>query len=266
MHRPHRPHRTGRTRLVPVAQPQIEVRRAESRFTVRTAWSTSRYSFSFGPHYVPDNVGFGSLTVNNHEIVAAGTGFDRHPHADSEIVTWVLSGALVHQDSGGHRGVVPPGLVQRMSAGSGIVHSERNDAYRTPDGWRVDADKVVEPVEFVQMWVLPDQPGLPPSYGQQEVGRSALVAQWLPLASGSVDSAVRINCAGATLWATVLPAATTATLPAGRLRSHLYVARGEIDCEQVGRLRTGDALRMIGAEPLTVRAVGEAELLVWELA
>jgi redox-sensitive bicupin YhaK (pirin superfamily) len=250
-----------------VVQPLIEVRRADGRFEVRTDWSESHYSFSFGPHYDPANVGFGRLAVNNHELVRPGTGFDTHPHAESEIVTWVLSGGLVHQDSNGHSGVVYPGLAQRMSAGSGVLHSERNDAYRAGDGWRVDPERVSEPVEFVQMWVLPDESGLPPSYGQHELDRRQLHRDWIPVASGSnADAAIKINSAGCTLWATVVDPGDARTLPAGSVRSHLYVARGEVDCEAVGRLAAGDALRILGAEPLTVRAITGAEILVWELA
>jgi redox-sensitive bicupin YhaK (pirin superfamily) len=249
-----------------VVQPLIEVRRADGRFEVRTDWSESHYSFSFGPHYDPANVGFGRLAVNNHELVRPGTGFDTHPHAESEIVTWVLSGGLVHQDSNGHSGVVYPGLAQRMSAGSGVLHSERNDAYRAADGWRVDPERVSEPVEFVQMWVLPDEPGLQPSYGQHELDRRQLHQDWIPVASGSAaEAAIKINSAGCTLWATVLEPGDARRLPAGNVRSHLYLARGEVDCETIGRLAAGDALRIVGAEPLTVRAVTEAEILVWEL-
>jgi redox-sensitive bicupin YhaK (pirin superfamily) len=249
-----------------VAQPQIEVRRADGRFEVRTDWSESHYSISFGPHYDPANTGFGRLAVNNHELVRPGTGFDSHPHAESEIVTWVLSGGLVHQDSNGHSGVVYPGLAQRMSAGRGILHSERNDAYRAGEGWRIDPDRVVEPVEFVQMWVLPDEPGLPPSYDQHELDRRQLHSDWVPIASGSHPSAaIKINSAGSTLWATVLEPGVSRVLPASRLRSHLYVARGEVDCESLGVLAVGDAVRIVEAEPLRLRAVTEAEILVWEL-
>lgn len=106
----------------------FEIRRAATRAVTTTPWLTSRHSFSFGDHYDPDNTHFGLLLVNNDDIVSPGTGFDTHPHRDMEIVTWVLAGALAHQDSTGNRGVVYPGLAQRMSAGRGILHSERNDS------------------------------------------------------------------------------------------------------------------------------------------
>ena len=108
--------------------PTIDVRRAADRFATRIPWLDSHHSFSFGGHYDPANTHHGLLLVNNDDIVAPGTGFDTHPHRDMEIVTWVLRGSLVHQDSTGHAGVIYPGLAQRMSAGTGILHSEKNDA------------------------------------------------------------------------------------------------------------------------------------------
>ena len=119
------------------------------RAVTTTPWLTSRHSFSFGDHYDPDNTHHGLLLVNNDDIVAPGTGFDTHPHRDMEIVTWVLQGELAHHDSIGNRGVIYPGLAQRMSAGSGILHSEKNDS-------------PTEPVHFVQMWVVPDEAGIAP--------------------------------------------------------------------------------------------------------
>ena len=133
----------------------VEIRRADERFRTTSEWLDSRHSFSFGPHYDPANVGFGFLLAHNDETVAPGTGFDTHPHQDLEIVTWVLRGALAHRDSEGHSGVVYPGLAQRMSAGSGIRHSEWNDGG--------------EPVHYVQMWVRPEQFDLEPSYQQAAV-------------------------------------------------------------------------------------------------
>ncbi len=130
----------------------IDVRRGGERFETTTDWLTSRHSFSFGQHYDPDNVGHAVLVAHNDDVVAPGHGYDLHPHADLEIVTWVLAGSLVHEDSHGHSGVLTPGVVQRLSAGSGVQHSERNDA-----------PGAAEPTRFVQMWVRPDESGLTPS-------------------------------------------------------------------------------------------------------
>jgi hypothetical protein len=125
--------------------PVIDVRRAAERFSTRTEWLASRHSFSFGEHYDPANVGFAALVAHNDDVVAVGAGYDTHPHADTEIVTWVLEGSLVHLDSRGGSHVLVQGSVQLLSAGSGVLHSERNDA---PGAAR--------PTRFVQMWLRPD--------------------------------------------------------------------------------------------------------------
>src|SRR5215203_4081221 len=109
--------------------PSTDVRRARDRFATNFGWLDSKHSFSFGQHYDPHNTHFGLLLVNNDDVVDPGTGFETHPHRDMEIVTWVLRGQLVHQDSEGHNGLIYPGLAQRMSAGTGILHSEKNDSW-----------------------------------------------------------------------------------------------------------------------------------------
>ena len=111
-------------------EPTIDVRRSEDRFTSEFGWLDSKHSFSFGHHFDPANTHHGLLLVNNDDVVDPGTGFETHPHRDMEIVTWVMQGSLVHQDSTGHNGVIYPGLAQRMSAGRGILHSEKNDSWR----------------------------------------------------------------------------------------------------------------------------------------
>jgi redox-sensitive bicupin YhaK (pirin superfamily) len=120
----------------------VEIRRAADRAVTKTAWLNSRHSFSFGDHYDPGNTHHGVLLVNNDDIVAPAAGFDTHRHHDMEIVTWVLDGSLAHRDSTGHSGVVYPGLAQRMSAGPGLSHSEKNAS-------------TTDRVRFVQMWALP---------------------------------------------------------------------------------------------------------------
>ena len=122
--------------------------RADDRPTTRIDWLDSRHSFSFGDNYDPANTHHGVLLVNNDDRVAPQQGFDTHPHRDMEIVTWVLSGSLVHQDSMGHSGVIYPGLAQRMSAGTGIRHSERNDTWQLHQGTGTD------PVHFVQLSLI----------------------------------------------------------------------------------------------------------------
>jgi redox-sensitive bicupin YhaK (pirin superfamily) len=244
-----------------VTAPQVEVHRAASRFRTRTPGGLSLHSFSFGSHYDAQNVCHGPLMVNNDERVAAGSGFDDHPHADAEILTWVVSGSLLHTDSGGHSGVVYRGLAQRMTAGSGIVHSERNDAYR------LDPTRPAAPVRFVQMWLRPDEPGVAPSYEQREVHLVDLRTAWVPIASGSLpDAAVSLGSAGSTLWVAVVTAGQSRTLPAGPL-AHVYVTTGAVELEGVGRLTEGDSLRITGEAGLRLTGVsGVAELLAWTMA
>ena len=239
--------------------PGIELRRARLRFLTRTDWAETHHSFSFGGHYDPGNVSFGRLLVNNDDVVSAGAGYADHPHQDTEIVTWVLSGSLVHEDSSGNSGLIYPGLAQRMSAGSGIVHAERNDAYR------IDPTRPVEPVHFVQMWIRADQPGSPPSYQQRELALADLGGGWVPIASGRhPDSIVTLGSVGSTLWISVLPTGAARTLPVGDLL-HVYLARGAVAVETAGRLDAGDSLRLSGSAELRLSALAEAEVLVWQM-
>jgi quercetin 2,3-dioxygenase len=240
--------------------PDIELRRARQRFLSRTDGAEAYHSFSFGEHYDPTNVDFGHLMVNNDHLVRVGAGYPDHAHRDAEIVTWVLSGSLVHEDSRGNSGLTYHGLAQRMSAGSGIVHAERNDAYR------IDPTRQAEPVHFIQMWIRPDELDVPPSYQQGELALGDLANDWVPIASGQhPDAVVNLGSASSTLWVTVLPAGMSRKLPDGYLL-HVYLARGVVDVERIGRLEPGDSLRLSGSAQLRLSARAEAEVLVWEMA
>jgi hypothetical protein len=230
----------------------IDVRRAADRFTTTAAGVSSRHSFSFGRHYDPGNVAFAVLVAHNEDRLAPGHGYDLHPHTDLEIVTWVLEGSLVHTDSGGHVHELHPGVVQRLSAGSGVLHSERNDV---PAG--------SAPMRFVQMWLRPDEPGLDPSYVQQEAPSSGGL---VPLVSGvgGLDAAVRIHTAGAALHVARLAPGTSVRLP-DAAHLHVFVARGAVRLEGAGSLQQGDAARCSDQGGLAVTAEQEAEALVWEL-
>jgi len=237
----------------------LQPRRAAERFRTSGDGVDSRHLFSFGAHYDPERVGHGALMVVNDESLQSGRGFDDHPHADAEILTWVLSGSLVHTDSRGHAGLVVRGLAQRMSAGSGIVHAERNDAFRT------DPSRPAEPVRFVQMWLRPDVAGAAPGYAQHEVDLADLSRGWGPVASGRErDAAVSLGCAGSTLWVSVLGAGVSRALPTAPL-AHLYVARGAVDVESVGLLSAGDSLALTGEAALRLTGQVEAEVLVWTM-
>jgi redox-sensitive bicupin YhaK (pirin superfamily) len=236
----------------------IDVRRADARFKTRIGWLDSKHSFSFSRHYDPANTHHGLLLVNNDDIVAPGTGFETHPHRDMEIVTWVLQGSLVHQDSEGNNGVIYPGLAQRMSAGTGILHSEKNDA--RPD--------VRDPVRFIQMWVLPDEGGIKPGYEQSELGDDLLRNRLAPVASGMAkhasDTAIRIAQRDATLYATRLDAGEHVAVPDAPF-VHVFVARGTVDLEGAGTLAQGDAVRLTGVGGQRITAVEDAEVLIWEM-
>jgi len=168
----------------------IDIRRAADRAVTKIDWLDSKHSFSFGHNYDPDNTHHGLLLVNNDDIVKPGSGFETHPHRDMEIVTWVLRGSLVHQDSTGHSGIIYPGLAQRMSAGRGILHSEKNDSW-TLDG----SESHTEPVRFVQMWVVPDESGIDPGYQQLEIDDELLSGGLVTIASGMPEhrNAAAIN-------------------------------------------------------------------------
>ena len=234
--------------------PTLDVRRAADRFHTRIAWLDSHHSFSFSRHYDPSNVGHGLLLVNNDDVVRAGSGFDTHPHQDMEIVTWVLEGELEHKDSEGNRGLLYPGLAQRMSAGTGIWHSEMNP--------RGDAD-----VHFVQMWVEPDTVRVDPGYEQLDINDSLAKGGLVPIASGrGHDAAISIRQRGAVLWGGRLTPGETVAVPDDR-HVHLFVARGEADLEGAGELATGDAVRLTaaGSPQLTAGPAG-AEVLIWATA
>jgi redox-sensitive bicupin YhaK (pirin superfamily) len=243
--------------------PSTDVRRAVDRFATDFGWLDSKHSFSFGQHYDPDNTHFGLLLVNNDDVVDPGTGFETHPHRDMEIVTWVLSGSLVHQDSTGHSGVIYPGLAQRMSAGRGILHSEKNDAWRLQGG-----DAHDEPVHFVQMWVLPDERGIDPGYEQLEIDDELLRGGLVTVASGMPGhdgaTAVRIRNRYAALHAARLRPGDTVELPDAPFL-HVFVARGAVDLEGAGALGTGDAVRATGTGGRRLTAADDAEVLVWEM-
>jgi redox-sensitive bicupin YhaK (pirin superfamily) len=229
----------------------IDIRRADERFATKIDWLDSKHSFSFGPHYDPANTRHGLLLVNNDDIVRAGTGFGTHPHRDMEIVTWVLSGSLEHRDSEGNHGIILPGHAQRMSAGTGIRHSEHN-ASSTED------------VHFLQMWVPPDTAGIRPGYEQLDISDEIASGSLVPIASGRRhEGAIAIHQRDAVLWGARLAAGNRVDVPDDR-HVHVFVARGSGTLDHGGRLETGDAARLTAANGLTFTAgdVG-AEVLIW---
>src|SRR6478736_7522347 len=192
----------------------INVVPAKARVHTEIDWLDSWHSFSFGEHYDPANTHHGLLLVSNDDRIAPGRGFGTHGHRDMEIVTWVLEGSLRHGDSIGTDDVISPGLAQRMSAGSGIRHSEANAS-------------ATEPVHLVQMWVPPDTQGLTPEYEQTDVSDRLAQGGLFALASGrETDAAINIHQRDATLWVARLAADDEVVVPEAPF-VHVYVARGD---------------------------------------
>ncbi|MCX5198051.1 pirin family protein [Streptomyces sp. NBC_00249] len=216
----------------------IDVRRAADRYQGgdRDAGITTRHAFSFGSFYDPDNIRFGPVLACNEELLAPGSGFDEHPHSHTEIITWVVEGELTHEDStGGHTGLVRPGDVQRLGAGSGARHVERNAA--------------AVPLRFVQTWLAPLTAGGEPSY---EVVRG--------LADGTP---YEVPAAGAVLHVRRPGAGERIPVPAAD-RVYLHVVRGDLrlDGQELG---PGDSARITGEKDLRITAGSPGELLIWEL-
>ncbi len=230
----------------------VDIRRASERGTSTTEWLDSRHSFSFAGYYDPSNTHHGLLLVNNDDWVLPAARFDTHPHRDMEIVTWVLQGSLEHRDSMGNSGVIYPGLAQRMSAGTGVLHSEKNGS-------------ASERVHFVQMWVAPDASGIEPGYQQAEVDGEQLTGGLVTIASGiRDDAAISIHNKNAALHAARLQPGDVVSLPDAPF-VHLFVPRGGVTLEGAGPLHEGDAVRFTGGGGQRVTASQPSEILVWEM-
>jgi len=261
----------------------FDVRPADTRLVTDTEWLDSRHSFAFGHHYEPDNTHFGLLMANNADTLAPGTGYDAHPHRDVEIVTWVIAGSLVHADSDGNTGLIYPGLAQRMSAGSGIQHSERNDRYRLPTaadggdgmiaadgtiGGDGDAYADLPPVRFVQMWIAPSELGIAPSYQQRDINDLLAGGDLVTVASGLPqhrdEAAIRLHQTDAGLSAARLPARGVIELPVAEF-VHVYIVAGEVLVEDAGVLSAGDAARVTLSDGRRLTATGAAEVLLWQM-
>jgi hypothetical protein len=230
----------------------ITVRKAGERGHFDFGWLDTYHTFSFGDYYDPEAMGFRSLRVINEDFVAGGRGFPTHPHRDMEIITYILSGALAHRDSMGNGSVIRPGDVQRMSAGTGVRHSEANSS---------DA----EPVHLLQIWIVPSEYGIAPGYEQkaftddEKRGRLRLIAS-----PDGREGSVTIH-QDVSLYAAVLDADQQVSheLPAGR-HAWLQVARGAVELN--GReLNQGDGAAVSGEPALTIRGREDAEVLLFDL-
>jgi len=231
----------------------IVLRKAQDRGHANHGWLDSYHTFSFADYYDPQEMGYGSLRVINEDRVAPGKGFGTHPHRDMEIISYVLEGALAHKDSMGTGSVIRPGDVQRMSAGTGVLHSEFNPSAQ-------------EPVHFLQIWIEPNAYGVAPSYEQksfsvdQKRGRLRLIAS----PDGAQDS-VKIH-QDARVYAAVLNDGDTVSyaLPRDR-RVYVHVARGTVQLNETA-LSAGDGARVTAEQELRLSGGKDAEVLLFDLA
>ncbi|MDQ3365963.1 MAG: pirin family protein [Myxococcota bacterium] len=231
----------------------IKVRKAADRGHADHGWLDSHHTFSFADYHDPQHMGFRALRVINDDVVAAGRGFGAHHHRDMEIISYVLEGALAHQDSMGTGSVIEPGDVQRMSAGTGVAHSELN------------ASKT-DRVHFLQIWIVPAERGIAPSYEQKrftaedKAGRLRLVASW-----DGRDGSVTLH-SDVALYAGIFDRAHQAELPIAKGRhAWVQVASGRVRVNG-HELVAGDGLALSDEATVTVEGIDRAEVLVFDLA
>jgi hypothetical protein len=231
----------------------ITVRRGQDRGHFDHGWLDTRHTFSFADYHDPAHMAFRSLRVINEDVVAAGEGFPPHPHRDMEIITYVLEGAVAHEDSSGGRGVIKPGEVQRMTAGRGVVHSEFN------------ASKT-ERLHLLQIWLLPDKRGLTPEYEQKAFDEAGRRGRLRVVASRDArDGSVKINQDVSLYSAILAPGEGIAhTLAAGR-HAWIQIARGAVKLNDQP-LRAGDGAAVSDERELRIAATEPSELLLFDLA
>jgi len=230
----------------------IEIRKSEDRGDANHGWLKSKHSFSFADYYDPHHMGFGPLRVINEDRVAAGAGFGTHGHRDMEIISYVLDGALEHKDSMGTGSVLHYGDVQRMSAGSGVRHSEFNGSK-------------TEPVHFLQIWIQPSAKGIAPSYEEKHFTAEEKQGRLRLIASGDGREGSVLIHQDASLYAAILNGEDKLehTLAAGRL-GYVHVIRGRVEVNGVA-LQGGDALKIGAEDKLRFANAEAAELLLFDL-
>jgi len=231
----------------------IVLRRSSERGYANHGWLDTYHTFSFADYYDPEHMGFRSLRVINEDRVAPGQGFGMHPHRDMEIITYVLEGALEHKDSLGTGSVIRPGGVQRMSAGTGITHSEFNHSK-------------IEPVHLLQIWILPERKGLKPGYeqklfrGDEKRGRLRLIA-----ARDGRDGAVTVHQDVALYAALLSPEEKVVHQLNPNRHAWLQVARGAMTLNGK-KLSAGDGAAVSEGQSLEIEAADESEILLFDLA
>jgi quercetin 2,3-dioxygenase len=233
----------------------ITVFSAESRFTSNHGWLRTSHSFSFANYYDPNNLHFGSLRVLNDDFVAPSEGFGKHPHKDMEIVSIVLTGQLQHEDSTGGSEVLRPGEIQRMTAGTGVVHSEYNPSN-------------TEEVNFLQLWFMPEQKGLTPSYEQKAYDQQALKNNLLPIVSNRIPSEeiAQIH-QDLTLYLSELERNKSLTFTQQAHRKiFIFVIEGEVTLNNEAKLNKRDSARITDVSELSIKANTDAKFMLIDLA
>lgn len=230
----------------------LQVRRSSDRGYANHGWLESYHSFSFAEYFDRNHMHFSALRVINDDIIAAGQGFGMHPHRDMEIVTYMLQGKLQHRDSIGNGSVISAGDVQRMTAGSGIVHSEFNAS---------DSEKV----HLLQIWIMPSHLNLQPGYEERHFGAEQKTNRWCLIAAGNhQEGALRVH-QDMLLYATVLDAGVDLAYTVSIERSvYLHIARGSVEINDL-QLASGDAVMLDGSAELSIKANAESELLLFDL-
>jgi hypothetical protein len=235
----------------------LNIRKSSERGYADHGWLKSFHSFSFANYFDPAHMGFGNLRVINEDRIDPGTGFGTHGHRDMEIISYVLSGNLAHQDSMGNVKGIPPGDVQRMSAGSGVRHSEFNHA----EG---------EPTHFLQIWIEPNVTGIEPGYEQKTVPESAKRGQLALVAAPAADAAVAqhtVNIhADARMYAGLFDGPETAQMPLDAARkAYVFLVSGQLQVNGQA-LNAGDAAMLQAESALTLSGGQNAEVLVFDLS
>jgi quercetin 2,3-dioxygenase len=232
----------------------ITVRKAEDRGVADHGWLKSSHTFSFADYYDPAHMGVGNLRVINDDRIAPGTGFGTHAHRDMEIVSYVLEGELAHRDSMGNGTAIRPGEVQRMTAGTGVRHSEFNHAQG-------------QTTHFLQIWLLPARAGLEPGYEQKEFGRADKQGQLrLVAAPDGREGAVTLH-ADASIRAGLFDGDEAAELVLDPERlAYVHVAEGEVTLNGEHRLKAGDGVTLDGETRLALGEGRGAHVLVFDLA
>jgi len=231
----------------------MQIRRANERGLGEHGWLTSRHSFSFADYYDPKHMGVRALRVLNEDVVAPGRGFGTHPHRDMEIITYVLEGSLRHQDSMGNGSVIRPGDVQRMSAGTGVRHSEFNAS---------DS----EPVHFLQIWIIPDRAGHEPGYEQKAFDLAASPGRLVLVASpDGVDGSVSVHQNTRIFAGKFAPGVSFTQTFAPDRHAYVHVARGSVEIQGT-KLEAGDAASFSPARELDLATRDDAaEVLLFDL-